>query len=241
MRGHQYWCTKLGKAMTPEALNDDPIRNFILQGIAAGALRPRQKLPTERQLSCDFSKPRSAVRKSLLILEAEGYVLRHVGRGTFVTDESPAWTGNPRGAEPDVSPAELLDARLVFEPSLVPLVTGNATSADFRRMEQVLSAAAAASTLDAYEEQDDAFHFAIATATHNNFLIRIALTFSAARRNAAWGQLKQRSGALVSTRRAEVREEHLGIFEALRERDESLARDRMHAHLAGVRLNLLHR
>jgi DNA-binding FadR family transcriptional regulator len=229
----------MAEAMTPAALNDDPIRNFILQGIAAGALKPRQKLPTERQLSCDFSRPRSAVRKALLILEAEGHVLRHVGRGTFVTDGSPAC--NARGVEPDVSPAELLDARLAFEPSLVPLVTSNATTADFRRMEQVLSAAAEAATLDAYEEQDDAFHFAIATATHNNLLIRMALTFSAARRNAAWGQLKQRSGALDSTRRAEVRTEHLGIFEALRERDESLARDRLHAHVAGVRLNLLRR
>jgi DNA-binding FadR family transcriptional regulator len=227
--------------MTLEAINDDPIRHFILQGIAAGALKARQKLPTERQLSCDFSRPRSAVRKSLLILEAEGHVLRHVGRGTFVTDGSPASTSNARGTELDVSPSELLDARLVFEPGLVPLVTSNATSADFRRMEQALSAAAGAATLDAYEEQDDAFHFAIATATHNSFLVRMALTFRAARRNATWGQLKQRSGALDSTRRAEVRAEHLGILEALRERDETLSRDRLHAHLAGVRLNLLRR
>jgi DNA-binding FadR family transcriptional regulator len=227
--------------MIPELFNDDPIRNFILQGIATSALKPKQKLPTERQLSSDFSRPRSAVRKALLILEAEGHVVRHVGRGTFVTEGSAAWTDTARGAELDVSPAELLDARLAFEPSLAPLVTSNATSADFRRMEQVLSAAAGAATLDAYEEQDDAFHFAIATATHNNLLIRMALTFSAARRNATWGQLKQRSGALDSTRRAEVEAEHLGILEALRERDEGLSRDRLHAHLLGVRLNLLRR
>lgn len=227
--------------MTAEAIHDDPIRSFVLQGIAFGTLKPNQKLPPERQLADRFCKPRSAVRNALLILEAEGKLFRQVGRGTFVVDVGKQLRDELRDVEPDASPAELLDARLVFEPSLVPMVASNATGADFRRMEEALSAAAVASSLDAYEEHDDAFHLAIAEATHNSLLIGTARSLSAARRNAAWGQLKQRSGAFDPTRRAQVRTEHLGIFAALKERDETLARDRLRDHLAGVRFKLLSR
>lgn len=228
-------------SMISVSINDDPIRRFVLQGIASGALKPKQKLPTERQLADDFAKPRSAVRKTLLILEAEGRLLRHVGRGTFVADTGTGPTSETRGVDPDVSPAELLDARLAFEPSLVPLVTSNATSADFRRMEEALSAAAATLTLDAYEQQDDAFHLAIAQATHNSLLIQTAMVLSAARSNADWGLLKQRSGTFDPVRRAEVRAEHLGILEALKQRDEDLSRERLHAHLMSIRIKLLRR
>ena len=217
----------------------DPVRNFVLGGIASGTLGPEQKLPTEREFAHRFGRPRSAVRNSLIVLEAEGHIRRNVGRGTFVAKTKSANIDTFAGFDPDASPAELLEARLVFEPSLVALVTSNATSADFRAMEECLSQAAAAQNLDAYERQDDAFHMAIARATHNSLLIRMAEQFSAARRNAPWGRLKQRSGAFDPKRRADVRVEHLGILEALKLRDEDLARERLRAHLARVRFNLL--
>ena len=227
--------------MIPTSTNDDPIRSFVLHGIASGALKPNQKLPPERQLADDFDKPRSAVRKALLILEAEGRLLRHVGRGTFIAGSGEAAASPARGLGPDASPAELIEARLAFEPSLVPLVASNATGGDFLRMEECLAAAAAAQTLDVYEQADDAFHLAIAQATHNSLLIQMAMVFSAARRNAAWGQLKQRSGTFDPARRAEVRAEHLGILEALKQRDEDTAHERLQAHLSRVRFKLFRR
>jgi len=227
--------------MIPLSIADDPVRSFVLEGIASGALKPKQKLPTERQLARNFDKPRSAVRKALTILEAEGLLLRHVGRGTFVAEPYQPLSNEDLGPDPDVSPSELVDARLIFEPSLAPFVTSNATGADFRRMEECLSAAATAQTLDAYEQQDALFHLAIARATHNSLLIRTATMFSAARHNAAWGQLKQRSGTFDPARRAEVRAEHLGILEALKQRDEELARERLCAHLVQIRFKLFKR
>lgn len=227
--------------MMPVANSIDPVRTFLLEGIASGALRPEQKLPTERELARRFGRPRSAVRKALIILEAEGRILRHVGRGTFVTEASGASAGGSADLDPDASPSELLEARLVFETSLVALVASNATSADFDTMEECLSAAAGAQTLEVYEQQDEAFHLAIARATHNSLLIRTAELLSAVRNNAAWGRLKQRSGTFDPERRAEVRAEHLGILEALKQRDEDLARERLHGHLVRVRFNLLRR
>ena len=227
--------------MTQILLRDDSVRTFVLESIASGAWKPEQKLPTERELARRFRRPRSTVRKALLILEAEGRILRHVGRGTFVAKATGANAAEWMSLDADASPSELLEARLVFEPSLVALVASNATGADFRRMEECLTAAVSAQTLEAYEQQDDAFHLAIAHGTHNSLLIRTAELLSAVRNNAAWGRLKQRSGTFDPERRAEVRAEHLGILEALKQRDEDLARERLHGHLVRVRFNLLRR
>jgi len=222
--------------MMPHAISADPVRSFVLDGIASGRLKPQQKLPTERQLADQFGQPRSAVRKALTILEAEGRIMRHVGRGTFILAPDKEMI-----VAPDASPAELIEARIAFEPTLVPLVASHATGADFRRMEGCLEAASAARTLDDYEQQDDAFHLAIAQATHNSLLIRTAEMLSMARHNAAWGFLKQRRGTFEPGRRSQVRAEHQGILDALKERDIDLARDRLRAHLTDVRLNLFGR
>lgn len=44
-----------------------------------------RKLPPERQLSAEFGVGRNAIRSALAILENDGIVVRHVGRGTFVS------------------------------------------------------------------------------------------------------------------------------------------------------------
>ena len=41
------------------------------------------KLPPERQLCAEFGVTRGRLRKAMAVLEAEGQVWRHVGRGTF--------------------------------------------------------------------------------------------------------------------------------------------------------------
>lgn len=239
-----YWYTNLRQdcfPMLPDAMSGDPIRAYVLDGIASGTLKPQQKLPTERQLADQFGRPRSAVRKTLMILEAEGRIVRHVGRGTFVTQQSAPPVNGTAMLVPDTSPSDLIEARLVFEPNLAPLIASNATSADFRKMADCLEAAAAAKSLEEYEAQDDAFHLAIAQATHNSLLIRTAEMLSTARHDAAWGFLKERRGTFKPMRRTQVRAQHLAILDAIRERDVDATRQLLLDHLLDVRQNLLGR
>ncbi len=63
------------------ALKDD-----IIARIAAGELRPRDRVPSEHELVDRFSVSRMTANRALRELHAEGYVKRVTGVGTFVAD-----------------------------------------------------------------------------------------------------------------------------------------------------------
>jgi DNA-binding FadR family transcriptional regulator len=222
---------------TIEAAN--PVRDYVLGGLRTGTLHPDAKLPTERQFAELLRRPRSYIRKSLTVLEVEGHIVRHVGRGTFIADKRDAAKFVEIRDELDVSPGELIEARLLFEPPLGALVVKNATSADFRKIAAALDQMQDAQDLEEYERGDDGFHLGIALATHNGLAVRTAEMLSAARLNATWGQLKSRRGIFAQSRRDQVRQQHKSIFDALLERDAEAARRLMVEHLNGVRFKLL--
>ncbi len=214
-------------------LSTQRIRDFILNCASDGSLAPGAKLPTERELARRFALPRNAVRKSLAQLEAEGSISRHVGRGTFLVDTAGAIT--PPAAT-QISPAELMDARLRIEPAIAELIVTNATAADFDRMEACLDKAERASTLDEFELWDAALHEAMANASHNRFVIRMLEMVTAIRRQSEWGKLKDR--IVTPGRRLKYQDEHRAIVRALKNRDDAAASEAIVAHLQHARRNL---
>lgn len=210
----------------------EQIRDYLLNGIRQGQLKPGDRLPTERALVERFDVARSAVRKVLAGLAAEGLITRGVGRGTEVAG----------GAEPvdvaasDTSPAELMEARLLFEPALIELVVAHGNGTDFARMEECLDRADRAASVAEFEHWDDALHRAIAAATHNTFAARVLEMMGASREQTAWGKLKQRS--LTAEQRSAYQAQHRRIVESLKRRDVERARQRMLEHLRLVRRNM---
>ena len=209
------------------------LREFILQGIESAELKPGDRLPPEREMVRSFNAARSAVRRMLAELEMQGRIVRAVGRGTVIAGEREAAPLAPA----HTSPAELMEARLLFEPSIADLVVTHATPADFTRMEEALSRGARAGSVAEFEQWDAALHQAIATATHNSFVIRMLDNINAVRDTTEWGILKRRS--LTPERRAAYQLEHKRLVEALKQRDGAAARTRMSEHLKHVRRNLL--
>lgn len=213
------------------------VRDFIVESAANGALPPGAKLPTERELAKRFSLPRHAVRRMLAELEAEGSITRHVGRGTFLAGESARPVGEPAPLSGmHTSPAELMEARLRIEPALAELIVTNATAADFERMEVCLEKAERAATLDEFELWDAALHHALASATHNRFVVQVFEMVAAVREQAEWGKLKDR--IVTPERRIDYQREHRDIVQALKGRDAERARSSMLAHLQHARRNL---
>lgn len=212
------------------------IRDFLLKSAADGKLAPGAKLPTERELTQRFAVPRNAVRKALARLEAEGIVTRHVGRGTFLARPERDRAAAAGTDTHQVSPAELMEARLKLEPALAELVVTNATPADFERMEMCLDKAAKAATLDEFELWDAALHQTLAAATHNRFVINVLEMVTAVRQQAEWGKLKDR--IVTPERRLKYQEEHRTLVNALKKRDAERAKAAIVAHLQHARRNL---
>lgn len=212
------------------------VRRCLLDLMASGDYPDGAKLPTERDLAGRLNLPRGAVRDALASLETEGAVVRVVGSGTFVASPVVAPGARPLPLR-DVSPAEIMEARMLIEPRLASLAVAQATAADFERMETCNREALASGSLGVFEHWDAALHQAIAEATHNRLVVGLYDAITAAREHADWGELKRRS--LTPERREVYREEHRRIVAALRARDAAAAEAEVLAHLKRVRENLL--
>lgn len=197
---------------------------------------PGQKLPTERQLCALYDVGRATVRRVLGELKELGLITQTVGSGTYVAKD--VADRLPRGAAPQgsPSPADLMEARLVFEPALIDLVIRNATPADFAALETCCRNADTAETLEQFEHWDGAFHQKLADATHNAFVVSVSALISKARDQGEWGLLKRKSA--TPDRRVVYQREHWALLAALKNRDAGTARAAIFNHLITVRRNM---
>ncbi|OYW57901.1 MAG: hypothetical protein B7X99_12890 [Rhizobiales bacterium 17-65-6] len=211
----------------------DRVHAFLEEALATGGYAPGAKLPTERALSEQVGVPRSAVRDALSVLEARGVVTRIVGSGTYVAERAPPLA--PSGRR-EVSPAEIMAARLVVEPRLSLLIVTHATASDFERMDACNRNAEAAADFEAFERWDAALHQVMAEATHNRLIMDLYREVTEARDRTEWGDLKRRS--INAERRAIYEADHRVIVAALRARDSMAAERAIEDHLKTVRSNL---
>ena len=213
------------------------VRDYLVNAINEHAFGPGERVPTERQLAEQLGVSRAVTRRALAEVEADGLILRQVGRGTFVRPSADAPVTIP-GLDGTISPAEYIDARLRFEPELPWMIVTNATAADFDRMEDCLKRGEKAATSDEFEIWDAAFHLAIADATHNKMATHMYGMIHAIRHEEAmWGKLRQRGqtpGEYVT-----FQKEHREIFGALKRRDAEHARELMIQHIRATRNRLL--
>ena len=215
------------------------LRETILEKLRSRTWRAGQRMPTERALSDEFSLSRSTVRRVMQDLKRKRLITQTVGSGTYVAEQVHDALAElmPAAGALVVSPAELMSARLVLEPALIELAIGNATVADFARMDECNHQAEAATTLEEFEQWDAALHEAVAQAAHNGFIIGVLRLMSAIRAQGEWGVLKRRSA--TPERRLEYQHEHRALVAALKERDAPKARALCLAHLVHVRTNML--
>jgi DNA-binding FadR family transcriptional regulator len=210
------------------------VLELIEREIAARGVGPGGRLPTERELAQSSGQSRTAVRRALEILEADGRVVRHVGRGTFL---APAVPGPGSAGAVATSPAEIMAVRLLIEPRMMPLAVAAATQADFDEIQRCLAGGEEAASFEDFETWDAALHRAFAAATHNSLLASVMRMVSDARDQPLWGTLKRRSS--TPERRDAYRREHRAIARALAERHAEAATDAMREHLLRVRANIL--
>jgi DNA-binding FadR family transcriptional regulator len=224
----------------PPAFTED-LAELILERCAASASGPGTRLPTERQLAEDLGVTRTMVRHALSMLAAEGRVSREVGRGTFLRDGdsglAPARPDRKAARSEDVGPADVMAARRLIEPQVLPLVVAWATTRDLDEMRRCLAGGAGAQSYDEFEVWDFALHHAIVAASRNPLLVAMYKEVERARKGALWGNLKRRNDS--RERRLAYHADHEQLVDALSARELQRAVAVMDAHLGRVEANLL--
>jgi len=194
------------------------VRRILRDDILGGGLAPGERL-TEAQVIERTGVSRTPVREGLRMLEAEGLVVSHRGRGTYV-----AYRLTPEEAR------LLYDVRLAIEPHLTKLAAERMTAEDLDVVRDVLADFAEA--LDAGPhlagQRDADFHLAIYEASRSE--LRSVL-------RGYWSRMQlELSEQIYATEvpRRFVRE-HEEIFDALATGDGERAADAMARHLAHSR------
>jgi GntR family transcriptional repressor for pyruvate dehydrogenase complex len=146
-------------------------------------LRPGDRLPSERELGAHLGASRVTLREALRVLRADGLVEPRVGTGGgwYVTRPSPRRLGvglaqlleNAAG-----SPADITEARLVFELQLVPLVVERATARDIDELGQMADAQIAGLRTGPYQASRSAlFHVQVGACAHNSAIDMLVNSF----------------------------------------------------------------
>ena len=227
--------------------NAAALRDAILGKLKSGEWRQGHRIDTERHLSESFGIGRSTVRRVLAQLKAAGVITQTVGSGTYVSegfDPERLSHGSPSELAAasttisgSVSPAELMEARLAIEPSIVEMIIRNASQNDFAKMAHCCDKAEAADSMEEFEVWDGQLHETIALAAHNSLVANIFRLINQARAQDDWGALKRHS--LTPERRLSYQAEHRQLVGALTDRDLVRATAYTRDHLLHVRRNLL--
>lgn len=222
---------------TPQPMQREPLlaeklAECIRQEIANGTFEPRQKLPTEREMSESYGVSRAIVREALGRLKHDGLVVSRQGSGAFVAAE-----GAPT-LRLHLVPSDAEDLRAVVELLSAVRSAASAYAAVRRTPTQLASinrwyravGQAIRNGLPG-EEEDIAFHRAIIEAAGNPLFSQV-LEF-----------LDARVRQFVRTARAnlrdrglseQVQEEHRVMRDAIEAGDPEAARIAAEEHLANA-------
>jgi DNA-binding FadR family transcriptional regulator len=204
----------------------------LLMAIDGGRWKPGDRLPPERHLAEELGVGRSSLRIALSELERRGRIRRHVGQGTFVTEDAGAEVVTTLRISPPPSPADVFELRLMIEPQIAAAAAMRATAPEIRRLLLLADAGAAATDWPSWEAADTAFHTALAGASRNPLLGGVLETVNAIRAQRQWGETRART--LNPERQAAYVSQHRAIASAIDRRDPPGAAAAMRNHLVAV-------
>lgn len=146
----------------------------IIDYITRNKMQPGQQLPTEAEFTSELNVSRGTLRDAFKVLIARNILEARQGSGTFIADNM-GIPEDPLGLtfiyDDETLAIDMLDVRLMLEPTIAGLAAINATP------EQRAQLQALTNTLEkhigegkAYADDDGKFHTLIATASGNRVI-----------------------------------------------------------------------
>ncbi len=217
------------------------IASRIVQLITETGLKPGDRLPTERELVRALGVSRHTISQAVKALEVSGVLQPRQGSGIYVTRISPPTTtgiiditvrGDPRQVE------QLCEFRLTLEMQTARLAAERVTPRQLRAIEEAaLATQTNAENHEARASADRAFHLDIAEATGNEYLLSAVSTVVRVNFWAGDSVMGKDGGAPGSPFIAA--EQHLKIFQAIRDGNSEAAALGMQEHIQTTLKNYL--
>jgi DNA-binding FadR family transcriptional regulator len=200
--------------------------------VSSGALRPGDRLPSERELASRLGVSRPTLREAVRGLVIMGLLETRHGAGTFVVRTAPL-DGDAFTVTIDLEGApiqELFEIRLLLEPSVTERAAARITDEEIAGLRDKLEGMeATVGEAHAFADADAEFHRIVHVAARSATMLSLLDGIA---------DLARR-GRSISTIQTAVRRrtllEHHAILEALEDRDPLLAREAMAAHLMHIR------
>ena len=208
------------------------------------------RIPPERTLATELRVGRRSLRRALEVLEQEGRIHRHQGRGTFIY-APPAYGAAMAAADARPSgpasrnltaalgnildytnPLEVIEVRLATEPAMARLAALRASAAEIKRLQTLADKTRAAGNPETYERADSLFHRTIAEAARNTLFLAFFDTMCAQQRDAGWRRLGEHAHCFK--RQAVYAGFHASIAAAIAARNGQEAYAQMLRHLGDV-------
>ncbi len=199
--------------------------------VMENAIKPGEKLPSERELCELLGVSRTVVREAVRSLVVKGLLEVRRGGGTVVRSPDPALVSEMmtmmlRTGDSNVSFTHVQEVRRLLEVEIATLAAARRNDRDLQQIEaQIQIMVAHANEPQRWAEADVAFHAAIAAATHNplypvllssiaDMLMEVRMT-----------------GINLPETPQKAYQHHQAIFEQIKAQDQPGARRAMQAHL----------
>ncbi|MEM5585418.1 MULTISPECIES: FCD domain-containing protein [unclassified Roseibium] len=221
----------------PEPSDRSEAVRLLKEFIETQGLAPGDRLPAERDLIGQLGMSRSSLRKALELLERQGMIWRHVGKGTFVAGpDGIADPGLLTDIGHQITPVKMMRARQCIEAVIAREAAINASRQAAVTIRQIKDRAQSATNWEDYETQDDLFHQAIAEATDNILLRALFDQLNGVRRAVAVSTVIRETTRPPESHTSFA--EHDRICAAIEARDPKAAHDAMWLHISSVSARL---
>jgi GntR family transcriptional regulator, transcriptional repressor for pyruvate dehydrogenase complex len=211
----------------------EEIARELERRISASEFKVGSRLPSERELSLEFSVSRPVIREALSQLKQEGLVEARAGSGVFVIDKTStrSFRVQPVVIEEARSLEQLMELLVTIEVAATRIAARNRTEDDLKKIKRALIGMEYAIASDRLgDEEDYAFHDAIVAATHNPHFIALCKHLEFGARHVI-RQARANTRAHLPDLLEAVQKEHQDIFEAVKDADAEAAGEAAERHL----------
>ncbi|MBB5324966.1 GntR family transcriptional repressor for pyruvate dehydrogenase complex [Anoxybacillus tepidamans] len=226
------------KQIKPKKIYEE-VAEAIFDMIKTGVLKPGDKLDSVQQLAENFQVGRAAIREALTALKAMGLIELKQGEGTYVREFDPVMLSFPISVaalmkKEDI--AHLVEVRKLLEVGAAGVAARKWTEKDLEAMQYALQQMKQGIDVgdeELGEKADFLFHMAVATASQNPILVSLMNNVS----EMMIETMRETRRIWLFSKQAtseQLLDEHMKIFEAIKDRDADAAQERMLQHLSNV-------